>query len=316
MDKPEKLHNPQNSNSRRVEIIGYDSGWGCADYDCQDGPATVTADHLIHRLAAQGFSVKWRGSLGLKFLSDRKRYKTKEETLPFTLESVRRLSNYVRHAVEQHHIPVVIGGDHSSAIGTWSGTTSGLQASGELGLIWVDAHLDCHTDKTSHQGKWGGWWHGQPVAALLGHGLNIFTSIGGTKAKISPHHLSIIGPHSFEPAEMDFVTNNKIRVYFFEEVMDRGFGSVFAEALKRATDGTKGFGLTIDLDAFHPSEAPGVGAYEEKGLLAADVLPIIKSLGLHPLFKALEVAELNPARDVDGKTRKLLEKIVETIFTK
>lgn len=304
------------ADTLRIDVIGYDSGWGCANWKCEDGPYALRADQMIRRLDEIGVRTHWQGALGIKHLGNHDLLTTKQQTLPLVVEGTDRLSRAVRRSVQNGHIPVVVGGDHTSAIGTWSGATVGNKSPCNFGLIWIDAHLDSHTYETSYQGKWGGWWHGQPVTALMGHGLPQLQSIGGIGAKLLPQHVSIIGPHSVEPAEIDFAKQHNMRVYYFDEVMDRGFNVVFAEALARATQGTAGFGLSIDLDAFHPSEAPGVGSCEDKGLTAKDVLPIIKSVGRHPLFRALEIAELNPHRDINGKTALLLENIVESVFTK
>jgi arginase len=300
----------------KVEIIGYDSGWGSRDHGCEDGPAAIHTDRLMHKLRHLGFEPKCRGTLSLKFLGRHEELNTREKTLPLVVEGTRRLSNHIKHALENQYMPVVIGGDHASAIGTWSGVVSALKAQENFGLIWLDAHLDSHTHATSLHGKWGGWWHGQPVSALLGHGLPELKNIGGTTPKISPRHLSIIGVHSFEPEEDEFVKKHGLRVYPLAEVRKRGFGTVYAEALQRATDGTLGFGLTIDVDCFDPLEAPGVGAPENDGLHAKEVLPIIKSLARNPSFKALEIAEFNPHKDKDHKTRILIEKIIESVFAK
>lgn len=308
-EKPDK-------STLKAEIIGYDSGWGCRDYLCEDGPYDLPADHILHRLRYLGVDAKWRGSLGLKFLGKHAVLNTKEKTLPLVLEGLKRLFNHVKLAIEKNSIPIVIGGDHASAIGTWSGTVNALHAEQNFGLIWLDAHLDAHTNETSKHGKWGGWWHGQPVSALTGKGLTELTSIGGAKAKISPKHISMIGIHSFEPEEEAFIKDHHIRIYSLDEVVRRGFKEVYAEALQRATDGTAGFGLTIDLDSFSAEAAPGVGTPEGPGLDPKEVLPIIKSVARHPLFKALEIAEFNPHKDINHKTRDLIGKIIESVFAR
>jgi arginase len=300
----------------KAEIIGYDSGWGCKNYHTEDGPAAIPADKLLHKLRHSGVDAKWRGPLGLKFLGKHAQLDTKEKTLPLVSEGLKRLFNHVQHAVESKSIPVVIGGDHTSAIGTWSGAVAALKAHEKFGLIWLDAHLDAHTYETSVQGKWGGWWHGQPVSALLGYGLPALKDIGGMKPKISAQHMSMIGIHSFEPGEEAFVKKHGIRIYSLDEVTQRGFKAVFQEALERATNGTEGFGLTVDLDCFNPEDAPGVGAMEDKGLNPAEILPIIKSIARYPSFKALEIAEFNPHNDKDNKTRLLIEKIIESVFAR
>jgi len=302
------------NNDRRVEIIGYDSGWGCRHYKCEDGPGALAAAAILAALRDNGVTAGWTGPLGLKFLGNHEDLTTKEDTLPQVMEGLRRLETRVSAAVRRGDVPVVIGGDHTSAIGTFSGAVAGCDGFEDFGLIWLDAHLDAHTYETSYQGKWGGWWHGQPVTALTGHGLPCFTTLGGARRKILPRHLSIIGPHSFEPAENDYIEKQGIRVYFLDEVKKRGFAAVFAEALARATDGTAGFGLTVDLDAFRPEDAPGVGTAEKTGLVAAEVEPIISNIGRHPLFRALEIAEFNPHRDENGKTRDLVTRLVGEIF--
>ena len=306
----------QQGQPLKAEIIGYDSGWGCRDYFCEDGPAAVPADHVLHKLRYLGIDAKWRGPLGLKFLGKHQQLNTKEKTLPLVIEGLKRLFNHVKYAVENKYIPIVIGGDHASAIGTWSGAVAALHAEQNFGLIWLDAHLDAHTNETSKHGKWGGWWHGQPVSALTGHGLPQLTDIGGTKPKISPRHISMIGIHSFEPQEDAFVKQHNIKVYSLEEVNRRGFKVIYAEALQRATDGTAGFGLTVDLDCFDAESAPGVGTPEGPGLNPAEVLPIIQSVARHPQFKALEIAEFNPHNDKGNKTRDLIGKIIESAFAK
>src|ERR1035437_11008375 len=137
----------------KAEIIGYDSGWGCRDYLCEDGPAAVPPDALLHKLRYLGVDVKWRGPLGLKFLGKHPLLNTKEKTLPLVVEGLKRLFNHVKHAVENKCIPVVIGGDHASAIGTWSGVVAALHAEQNFGLIWLDPHLYSPTDETPQNRK-------------------------------------------------------------------------------------------------------------------------------------------------------------------
>lgn len=302
--------------SLKVEIIGYDSGWGCGNWGCEDGPLAVAADSLLQRLARQNVRAKWRGPLGIKFLGDHRAVSTKEEALPPLLTGVRRLAQTVKNAIENGHIPVVIGGDHTGALGTWSGASTAINSPKNFGLIWIDAHLDAHTPETAHEGKWGGWWHGQPVSALMGHGLMELKSVSGNFPKLSPQHMSMIGIHSFEPGEQEFVKRHNIRVYYLEEVQKRGFKAVFEESLQRATSGTGGFGLTIDLDGFCAEDAPGVGTPEGDGLKAVEVLPIVRSLAYHKGFKALEIAEFNPHNDKENRTALLIERLVESVFTK
>ncbi len=302
-------------HTSKIEFIGYDSGWGSREYGCEDGPAAILIEKLMLKLRHFGLDPLNRGTIAAKFLGKREEHNAKDKTLSHVVESCRRLCNHVRHAIEHGRMPVVFGGDHTSAIGTWSGVTGALKAHENFGLIWIDAHLDCHTNETSRSGKYGGWWHGQVITSLLGHNIHELSNVGGTCAKLSPQHISIIGAHSFEPEEKEFVEKHDIRVFDREEVRRRGFGAVFAEACERATAGTAGFGISIDLDVFDIDEAPGVGAPEDGGLTGDEVLPIIKSIARDPAFRALEIVEFNPHRDKDHKTRTLIDKIVSAVFT-
>lgn len=306
----------QQDNKLTVDIIGYDSGWGSADYGCEDGPLRLGYDQLIQKLMACDVKTNWHAPLGLKHLGNHEELTTKEHTLPVLTEGLNRLAQRVAASSDNGHIPLVIGGDHAAAMGTWPGIVSAHNAAGAFGLIWLDAHLDAHTYETSAQGKWGGWWHGQPIAALTGHGLPALTSICGTTPKLSPAHISIIGPHSFEPAEDAFVKKHNIRVYHLDEVEKRGFATVFAEALARATTDTQGFGLSIDLDGFGPDDAPGVATREKRGFSAAEVLPALKGIARHKNFCALEIVEYNPHKDPDGRTGRLILDLVQQSFVK
>lgn len=302
-------------HTSKIEFIGYDSGWGSREYGCEDGPAAILIEKMMLKLRHFGLDPMNRGTISAKFLGRREEHTLKEKTLSHVVESCRRLCNHVRHAIEHGRLPVVFGGDHTSAIGTWSGATSALKAHENFGLIWIDAHLDSHTEETSKSGKYGGWWHGQVVTSLLGHNIHELSNVGGATPKISPRHLSLIGVHSFEPEEKEFVEKHNIRVYYLDEVRQRGFAAVFAEALERATAGTAGFGITLDLDVFDLDEAPGVGAPETGGLKSDEVLPIIKSVGRHQSLRALEIVEFNPHKDKEHKTRTLIDKIITALFT-
>ncbi len=303
------------SDNLKVEIIGYDSGWGGKDFGCEDGPEKAQINKILHKLRHLGIEGKCRGALGIQFLGNHEEVTEKEQSLPFLIEGLKRLFNHVKHALEQTYIPVVIGGDHSSAMGTWAGVASTMEKRQKLGLIWIDAHMDAHTPETAENGKWGGWWHGQPVASLLGEGSKDIRNISNRKQTIAPDNLTLIGVRSFEPAEKAFLRQHKVKVYYMDDVKEAGFDAIFKKALARATDGTDGFGISIDLDAFDPKDAPAVSTTEKDGLRIKNVIPTLKSIGHHPLFKALEFAEFNPHNDVENKTAALMANIIKSAFS-
>jgi arginase len=300
----------------KLALTGFDSGWGCRDYGCEDGPYKLKTKSLNRPLAEHQVMVSPVAILGLKKLGKHRDFKTKEDNFHLVYEGLKRLHFKLKQDLKKTHLPVVIGGDHSSAIATWSSIITHHKAEGAFGLIWLDAHLDAHTPETCHEGKWGGWWHGMPVTALCGYGLPAFTKLGGTKAKINPKHMTMIGIRSFEPSEVKFVKKHKIKTAYADDVAAKGFDAIFKTALKRATTGTKGFGISIDLDGFDPKDAPGVGTNEKNGLRAKDVLHTLRGIGHHPLFKGLEIAEFNPHKDKNGKTAQLIHNIILATFAR
>ena len=302
-------------DKKNINIIGYDSGWGCLNFGCEDGPDNLSIDKIRLKLKEQGIEVEWNGSLGLKSLASHDKITTKEGALPFVVKGLEELAHKIYETTKENKIPVVIGGDHSSAIGTWSGITTALDTCQKFGMIWLDAHMDAHTPDTADEGKWGGWWHGMPVASLIGSGLPEFTNLISSTPKLSADHVSLIGIRSYEHGEDEFLKGNNIRVYLMDEVYERGFNDIFKVALERATTGTDGFGISIDLDAFDPKDAPGVGTQEKDGLRSAEVLPVISGLAYHPLFKGIEIAEYNPHNDRDKKTLHLIENIIFSLFS-
>ncbi len=303
-------------SNKTLEIIGYDSSWGCDNRGCEDGPSYLPQTKIDSELKKLNINTKWFKELGIKNLAVREDIKVKEDSFPYLLQGLKMLSDKVKDAVNNNSTPVVIGGDHSSAIATWSSVVSELKANEKFGLIWLDAHMDAHTLETAHQGKWGGWWHGMPVSCLIGHGDDTLINLNGSEKKLSAEHISLIGIRSFESGEEEFLNKHKVRVYKMDEVKERGFDAIYKEALERAKKGTIGYGLSIDLDGIDPLYAPGVGTREKDGLNALDVLKTFEGIGYDDDLKAIEIVEYNPHEDEEDKTLKLTEDLIINFYKK
>ena len=204
-----------------------------------------------------------------------------------------RLADRVGQHLAQGDFPLVIGGDHSCAIGTWSGVKRALGAPERLGLIWIDAHMDSHTFATTPSGQ----LHGMPLACLLGHGEAALTAIDGPEAKLRPQHVCLIGVRSFEAGEAALLHRLGVRVFDMDEIRRRGLAEVFDAALAIVRQGTAGFGVSVDLDALDPEEEPGVGTPVPGGLRRAELAAALSRLRGDPAFVAMEIVEYNPRRD-------------------
>jgi len=285
----------------RWDLIGAALGWGAQHSEAAKGPQALKALGVCALLEEQGAT--WQMCKAGQKPPDRKM--RLNEIVKFN----QMLAQQVAKSVQQGGFPCVLGGDHAIAVGTWSGLVDAHAAYDQFGLIWIDAHMDAHTPETSLSHN----IHGMPVAALLGHGAPALVNLVADKRKLNPQHLVLIGIRSFEPAEQRFLAQQNVRVYLMEEVKKRGFAVVFAEALKKVTHQTKGFGISVDLDAFDPSIAPGTGAPVKGGLYAREVCQALTLLADYPQLKGLEIAEYDPTRDIDNKTAKLAQKILLTI---
>ena len=224
--------------------------------------------------------------------------------------SCKKLADQVCTQVAAHKPFLVLGGDHSCAIGTWSGVRQALRPQEKLGLIWVDAHMDSHTPDTSPSGM----IHGMPVAALLGHGDNRLTHLHGYSGKLDVGHLCLVGVRSFEEGEARLLQRLGVKIFFMHEVQARGLAVVMAEALRIAQGASGGFGISIDMDAFDPNEVVAVGSPVRQGINVLSFIKIVTGLHQQTGFLGAEIAEYNPELDIDDQSAKLLCRLIDAIF--
>ncbi len=202
-------------NIRNIAVIGAASGYGAQKHGCQDGPDVLQSFGFLDRLHEAGVEYRWDGILHLP-----------ENNCRAPLSSValfcEGLAFKVHRSVSRGDFPIVLGGDHSCAIGTWSGVKSAMQEHDRLGLIWVDAHMDSHTFATTPSSA----IHGMPLACLLGHGDEHLTHISSPLPKLRPEDVCLIGTRSFEEGEAKLLQQLGVRVFHMEEILRRGMEAV------------------------------------------------------------------------------------------
>lgn len=265
---------------KEIRLIGAAIGRGAPDARCAQGPAFLEALGLARRLQAAGLSVAWQEMI--------QEPAGVQDALPVVAHVCRQLAAAVRREAG-HGLPVVIGGDHSCAIGTWSGVTA---AAGQpIGLLWLDAHLDAHTPQTTPSGA----LHGMPLACLLGHGAPELVEIARAGGLLAPQWVCLVGVRSWEPGERALLDALGVRIYFMEEIRRRGLAPVFREALARVGQAPGGYGITLDLDALDPQDAAAVGSPAPGGVRRNELLRCLAGRSADPQLRALEIAEFNPA---------------------
>jgi arginase len=288
---------------RSVALIGAASGWGAGFKQTENGPPALRELGLAHWLRDGGIDARWAAMI------EPSRFWREHPELERThvFEEVAELNGALCRAVCEAMrggtFPVVLGGDHSIAMGTWGGVARGLDGH-PFGLIWIDAHLDAHTVATTPSGN----PHGMPAAVLLGHGEPNFLAIGG--GALRPEHLCYIGARSYEPGEQELLERLGVRIFYMDEVRRRGLGNVVDEAIKIASADTVGFGLSIDLDGFDPLDAPGIGLKEPNGLHRRDMLETLGDVARRPDLCALEIVEYIPEFDEDLRTAHLVRDLI------
>ncbi len=292
---------------RQWHIIGVGSGWGAKDMGTADGPKVLMEAMPLSFQKFPQTVTYWHEGEPLCSANPTPLPSSQAQVhADHILKMSTSLCTEVKNTVLRGDLPLVLGGDHSIAIWTWSGVKAALGKE-DMGLIWVDAHMDAHSPQTSPSLN----MHGMPVAVLLGYGDARFTTLGGVPPKLKPENLCLIGVRCFEKEEATFLANLGVRVYEMKEVQERGFTTIFHEA--RTKISAHRFGLSIDVDAFDPQEAPGTGTPEVSGLWLVDVKNALYGLAQDPHFCGLEIAEINPRRDINHKTCHLAWELAATI---
>jgi arginase len=287
---------------RQIELVGVASGCGAPDPGCEAAADTLRATQMTARLRARGFRARWA-----PVIRPAAAYRAN------SLQAVRRvcvrLARRVETIVREGDLPIVVGGDHTCAIGTWKGVAHAHRDKGRVGLLWIDAHMDAHTPQTTETGM----LHGMPVAALLGYGYPELTRIAAG-VRLDPNCVCLYGVRSFERGEAELLERLGVRVFLMSEIEERGVATTLAEAISIVGCADGGFGITLDLDAIDPLDAPGVGTPEAGGLRGDDLIAALAAHGGHPNLVGIEIVEYNPFQDRAATTAGLVSDALDAML--
>jgi arginase len=277
--------------NRHCAIIAVGVGHGARDPGCAEGPLVLKSSGLFQRLAVLSPSLTWHDVPVAVSLAS---------PALIVAQACDALAGAVAGARAEGRFPIILGGDHSIAMGTWSGLRRTLDREASFELLWIDAHMDCHDPSTSPSGA----LHGMPLACLLGRCHIDLSGIACPGPPLRPDQVTQIGIRSFEPEEEDFARKSGLKTIHMDEITARGLDTVMPRP-------SGAFGITLDLDAIDPQDAPAVGTPEPGGIRAADLLPVLSRLLASPHCLALEIAEYSPPHDVEGRTAALIEAILQ-----
>ena len=281
-------------------LLGYACGIAAGDTGCADGPVALWHENIAAQLApfniaAETFPLFYPEMGTDKYVQ--------------IAEICQRLSQSTENLSRQKQLFAVMGGDHACAIGTWGGVSRALRSQGDIGLIWIDAHLDSHTPDTSHSGN----IHGMPLAVLLGYGDARLTSL--VSPVLKPQNVCVVAARSYETEEKAFLEKLNVRIFYQQEIRRRGLSAVLRDAKQQVTQSTVGFGVSLDLDSIDPLEAPGVGTPEINGLHVHALYPALRRhIAPDPRWLGTEITEFNPHHDFQGKTRRVVLQSLIALF--
>lgn len=291
----------------KISIVGAPMDLGQLRRGVDMGPSAIRYAGVVERLESLGYQVNDLGDIEI----GRDRLTTDPLTGLRNLEAVVQASTKIADKVDkimkEGSFPLVLGGDHSIAIGTLAGISKYFK---RLGVIWFDAHGDLNTPETSPSGN----IHGMPLAVSLGLGETTLTQIGGYCPKIQPENIVIIGARSLDEGEKRLIKEKGIKVYTMHEIDRLGIPKVIEETIAYFKDRTDGVHLSLDLDGLDPLYAPGVGTPVEGGLNYRESHLAMEMLFESGMITSAEFVEVNPILDEKNKTGILAVGLMASLF--
>jgi arginase len=285
-----------------ISILGVPLGYGAGMAGVDMGPAALRVAGLTERIGQLGYQVNDRGDLPVERPRARVQPSDKLKYLPEISKACEQLATEVHSMLKAGEMPIVLGGDHSIAIGSIAGVSAYFRERDEtLGLIWFDAHADMNTPETTPSGN----IHGMPLSALLGYGAPALTNIGGFAPKLEPRFCAHVGARDIDRGERELIRQLGMRFFTMREIDERGMSACMDEAIAIASQASGGYAVTFDVDALDPTDAPGSGTLVRGGMTYRESHLALEKIAEAGGMRSLEIVEINTALDINNKTAEL-----------
>jgi arginase len=293
---------------RSLAVIGAPLDLGAGRRGVDMGPSAVRVAGLGKRLSALGYDVADLGNVPVaqaESVDDAGPGDAKY--LHQIAATCERLGELVASGLADGKMPLVLGGDHSIAVGTVAGVSRFFRESNrKTGLLWIDAHADMNTPQSSPIGN----VHGMPLACIAGIGPEELTRMFGFSPKVDPANIALLGIRDVDPTEAEIVRNAGVRTFTMREIDERGMRAVIGEAIAIATNGTAGFHLSLDMDFVDPQYAPGVGTPVRGGATYREAHLAMEVICDSGKMISMEVVEVNPVIDEVNRTADLAVELI------
>jgi len=292
--------------SKVVQIIGVPIALGQSYRGVDLGPGALRYAGLAARLQELGYTVHDSGNLPVP-VRDSLEHERSLHYLPSITRVCEAACAAGRQAVEEGRIPIFLGGDHSISIGTIAGVTWQEPA----GVLYIDAHGDFNTEKTSQSGN----IHGMSLAVLLGDGYPELVGISRDETRLQPQDVVIVGVRDLDEGERQRLRDSGLTVYTMRDIDERGMGSIASDSLE-ALKHLKRLHVSMDVDALDPQEAPGAGTLVPGGLTYREAQLLMEIVADSRCLSSLDIVEINPILDVHNKTAKMAVELAASAFGK
>ena len=295
--------------NHKIDIIGAPSTYGQKKLGVDLGPDAIRYAGLLERLQRLDLDVNDKGNIKVPAV-DILKFKSQQEGLQNFDEIVevsQRLSEATSDSIEAGRFPLILGGDHSIAVGSISGISKHYD---NLGVIWYDAHGDLNVPEESPSGN----VHGMPLRVLAGEGNETLVNLNGFAPKVKPEHIVLIGMRDLDLGERAYIKKHNILMYTMADVDRLGIETVMKESIAYLENKTDGIHLSLDVDALDPVEAPGTGTRVRGGLTYRESHYGLELLHQSNLITSLDVVEVNPLIDYKNVTAEQAVALIGTLF--
>ncbi|EFH90851.1 arginase [Ktedonobacter racemifer] len=286
-----------------IRVIGAPIDLGADRRGVDIGPSAIRYAGLHDHLRALGHTVSDFGNIHVPQPESRPIGSPKLKYLDPIVEVSEELANVVTDALKSDQFPLILGGDHSMALGSISGVANVHK---NLGIIWVDAHGDFNIEETSPSGN----IHGMILAALVGQGNSRLTHIGGWAPKLNPENIVIVGARDLDPGEQELLRKHRVHVYTMSDVDRYGMSNIMSQAIEIAGRQDQPIHLSLDMDSLDPREAPGVGTPVRGGLSYREAHLAMEMVSDCKHMVSMDVVEVNSILDRENATALLAVELI------
>ena len=284
---------------QKIRIIGVPMDLGASRRGVDMGPSALRVAGLQARIKQLGHQVEDIGNLSVKQPEEMPYGEKRAKYIEEIADACKDLGTAVQKSLEDGYMPLVLGGDHSIAVGSVSGVGAHFRKEEKsIGCIWLDAHSDMNTPETSPSGN----VHGMPLSALMGYGTEELYDLFGYKPKIEPQNVALVGVRDLDSHEKKFIKKLGVKAFTMREIDERGMREVMSDALKYAMDDTDGVVVSLDMDFVDPSDAPGVGTPVRGGVTYREAHLAMEMIADSETMVSMEVVEINPVIDEHNRT--------------